>query len=344
MRLYYEDQDVKLYQPDTSSEDTKAPLILETTLFGEKVSYELVGNPYEPSIEATCSNPSKSFHIRGSLWFPNKEPGDSNWGDFCKDFIKEAQKATQGDYLGIIQYRYKKGVLCEVHKDTDGVLYLRLYNPDKRDFDKAGELGFKLDETMRLDIPQFKYYERDGYRYILSNEGIASATPEMYNIMTFDEIILASKTTFHDNELAQLATLILQAYNGSYKPHLIQKDIDGYIKHTKEGYSLISKENGKEIVLTTDSDLADFLEHVFLTLSGMKYLNIDEVCNNGNVKHVLEDKFGMKVNLSLAGHNDPYKEYTLSSIWINNNDWSIQKELENLGFYFYDRDIWVITL
>ena len=162
--------------------------------------------------------------------------------------------------------------------------------------------------------------------------------------MSFDDEIVAYKMTDNDKMLSQLATLILQTYNGSFKPHLIQRDIDGYVKHTKVGYSLVSREKSNEILLTTDSDLADFLEHVFLTLGGMKYLNIDDVCNNSSVKHVLKDRFGLDVNLSLAGHNDPYKEYTLSSIWINNNDWSRQKELESLGFYFYDRDIWVIKL
>ena len=161
--------------------------------------------------------------------------------------------------------------------------------------------------------------------------------------MSFDDEILRYEMTDEDKTLSRLATLILQAYNGSFKPHLIQNDIDGYIKHTKIGYSLISREKDKEIILTTDSDLADFYEHVFLTLSGMKYLNVDDICNSIAVKRTLEDRFGIKANLSLAGYNDPYKEYTLSSIWVLGNA-QIQKELENQGFQRYDKDMWVIKL
>ncbi len=92
------------------------------------------------------------------------------------------QNRSGSQFLGLIRYKYKNGVNCKVFKDKLGELYLILHNPNKRDIDRAGELGFDLANSMRKDLPQFIYYKHDGYKYILSNEGVSSGTPESYDL------------------------------------------------------------------------------------------------------------------------------------------------------------------
>jgi hypothetical protein len=60
--------------------------------------------------------------------------------------------------------------------------------------------------------------------------------------MTFDEKILTYETTDHDKLLAEIARAIIEAYNGSYKPHIIQNLSNTTIKHTPDGYSLLRTE------------------------------------------------------------------------------------------------------
>lgn len=392
MEVYYVDNEVKLYQPEPQSYDEETPLVLETDVFGEKLSYELMGNPYEPSIEATCSNPAKSFHIRGSIWFPNKEPGDPNWGDFCRDFLKKAMETYSNKqsnnrekneekkharlyrckdcgcefeiskhplgnivvicpkckgYIGSVSdYGYGPIAPCDVYIGEEIIGKITEEKQGYRfDSEKLG-IGNLLDGKY-ADLECYKdaaALVKDHYKQNDSDERMSSGTPERIDIITFDETILACEMTDTDKLQAEIATAILQAYNGSYKPHLIQKSIDGYVKHTDNGYSFISREGDKEVILTTDANLADFIEHVFLTMGGLKYLNIHEVANSNAVKEMLKKKFDMDVALSISDTNEPYKGIAMTCLWIKNNDWSRQEELEAKGFLYFERDIWGIEL
>ena len=113
--------------------------------------------------------------------------------------------------------------------------------------------------------------------------------------MTYDEKILNYKMTEQDKELAEIAQVIVGAYNGSYKPHLIPKEREiapPYYrwKHTSEGYSLISSETQDfehPQILTTDENMSDFIEHVFLILAGNPSVKWDDICKSDAVNRTL---------------------------------------------------------
>ena len=115
------------------------------------------------------------------------------------------------------------------------------------------------------------------------------------NNMTFDEKILAYEQSDKDRILTDIAQTIIEAYNGSYKPHIIQNLENITTKHTTEGYSLLKTEQEhlsepKTWVLTTDENISDFIEHSFLVL-GKTSVKWKDVIVSKAVSHALENKY-----------------------------------------------------
>lgn len=113
--------------------------------------------------------------------------------------------------------------------------------------------------------------------------------------MTFDEKILSYDMTEHDKLLAKIADTIIEAYNGSYKPHIIQNLSNVATKHTPNGYSLLRTEQEhlsepKTLVLTTDENISDFVEHSFLVL-GKTSVKWKDVVVSKAVSHALGSKY-----------------------------------------------------
>ncbi len=171
--------------------------------------------------------------------------------------------------------------------------------------------------------------------------------------MTFDEKILAYEENNKDKMLSEIAQLIIEAYNGSYKPHLIQNIGGATTKHTSEGYSLLRTEQEhlpmpKTYVGTTDEKLSDYIHHAFLVL-GKTSVDWKDVCASDAVIHSLEKHFGMKVSLSNAGYYAT-KQHDTSlrpTIWAavdlkqDPDAWAM---MEAKGFDYWDRNIWCIEL
>ena len=110
--------------------------------------------------------------------------------------------------------------------------------------------------------------------------------------MTFDEKILAYEQSDKDRILADIAQTIIEAYNGSYKPHIIQNLENITTKHTTEGYSLLKTEQEhlsepKTWILTTDESIPDYICHAFLVL-GKTSVKWEDVCKSSAVTHALE--------------------------------------------------------
>ena len=165
---------------------------------------------------------------------------------------------------------------------------------------------------------------------------------------TFDEKILGYKESDKDKHLSKIAELIIGAYNGSYKPPIIQAGVPMYVKHTPEGYSLITSDRGDRIE-TTDEYFSDFVEHVFLVLAGNTEVKWKWICESDAVTHALEKYFGIKVDLSYTGYYAALKSdvATHPTIWAavdlkaNPDAWTT---MEEKGFDYFDRNIWMIEL
>ena len=117
--------------------------------------------------------------------------------------------------------------------------------------------------------------------------------------MTFDENIWNYKMNTQDEALAEFAKTIIVAYNGSYKPHLIQGNFPtGYptayrFKHSPKGFSLIKDDQQDGIgFLTTDENLSDFAEHAFLVLIGSANIKWQQITESKAVQQTLQRKYG----------------------------------------------------
>lgn len=138
---------------------------------------------------------------------------------------------------------------------------------------------------------------------------------------TFDEKVLKYKETDKDKLLAEIAQVIVGAYNGSYKPHLIPKEKEvapPYYKwkHSSEGYSLVASETQdfeQSQVLTTDAYITDFIEHVFLVIAGNSSVKWEDVCKSSAVAHALEKYYESEVY-------DFDKINALPIIYVGDND------------------------
>ncbi len=180
--------------------------------------------------------------------------------------------------------------------------------------------------------------------------------------MTFDEIIFNYEMNDRDRQLANIAQIIISAYNGSYKPHPIPKEKElappYYMwKHSKVGYSLITSQTedfASPTVLVTDENINDFVEHVFLVLAGTTEVKWDKVYTSDAVKHALDKHFGMKVDLSNTGPNyetegifGTPKLPIRPTIWAtvdlkaNPDAWVTMEEKR---FNYFDRNMWIIEL
>ncbi len=90
--------------------------------------------------------------------------------------------------------------------------------------------------------------------------------------------------------LAKMAETIIGAYNGSYKPHIINVHVPMWVIYSSEGYSLVSSDRGERIEFT-DSKLSDFVVHVF-TYFGSKNTTWENIRNSDAVLRTLQEKYG----------------------------------------------------
>ena len=160
---------------------------------------------------------------------------------------------------------------------------------------------------------------------------------------------LGSKVT-HDELLAELAQLIIGAYNGSYKPPIIHAENPMYVRHSLKGYSCIVTEGGENII-STDESINEFVERVFLILAGNTEVKWNRVCTSDAVKHALNKHFGMEVELSNVGYAHKFDVFGIPTLPIKPTIWAKRvaddaafKEMEDKGFTYFERDLWEITL
>ena len=169
--------------------------------------------------------------------------------------------------------------------------------------------------------------------------------------MSFDEEVICYKMNEEDERLANIAQLIIGAYNGSYKPPIIRAGMPMYVKHTPEGYSLITSECG-ERVETSDKHINDFVEHVFLVLAGDTSVTWTKIVNtSAAVKNALNKHFGMEVELSNVGYDHKFDMFGIPELPIKPTIWAKRvidetafKEMEDKGFTYFERNLWGIEL
>lgn len=165
--------------------------------------------------------------------------------------------------------------------------------------------------------------------------------------MTFDEKILSYDMTDHDKLLAEIADIIIEAYNGSYKPHIVQNLSNAITKHTPNGYSLLRTEQEhlpepKTWVLTTDESISDYIEHSFLILgkTSVKWRDVEQ---SKAVLIALGKMFGIEIALTLNHSGDGYFPYSqVFAAWKGPGD--MHKEMKEKGFTYFDRNFWEIRL
>ena len=147
-----------------------------------------------------------------------------------------------------------------------------------------------------------------------------------------------------DKLLAEIAGVIIAAYNGSYKPHIISNP-HYKVAHDQDGYSLIGAEDS---VIIADKRIDDFVEAVFSELSGAT-VTWDKVWTSTAVKKGLERYFGVApIELTNAS---PTQDIDVNgepmglpepTIWAVSG---LDAPLESKGFTRFNRtNLWTITL
>lgn len=197
--------------------------------------------------------------------------------------------------------------------------------------------------------------------YLHEKENIVPSERE--DKATFDDKILSYKMSDSDEKLSEIALTIIEAYNGSYKPHIFpamdfhNDDVAYYdIIHTDEGYSLMFTKAehynpSRKRVVATDTNISDFLEHVFLVLGGSTSVKWAQVYTSDAVKQALNRHFDMEVELSNVGPEHKFDVMGMTELPITPTIWAKRKvedtafkEMEEKGFCYFDRDLWVIEL
>ncbi len=181
---------------------------------------------------------------------------------------------------------------------------------------------------------------------------------------SFDEMVIAYEMGGRDKQLANIAQLIVGAYNGEQKPPVIPKEKEiapPYYrwKHSTKGYSLLSSETedfATASILVTDEHIYDFVEHVFLVLAGDTTVKWNKVYTSKAVLLALEKYFGMKVDLSNIGPEHETegifgtpKLPIRPTIWVEHNiqvDDYKRDILLREGFkcYKHDKEMWGLVL
>ncbi len=111
----------------------------------------------------------------------------------------------------------------------------------------------------------------------------------------------------HDTALAEYAQVVIQAYNGSFKPHLVKflsDQLSVYeFTHSDKGFCLLR--NGE--ALTTDKDLSAFIVHVFLVTGGYENIDPKEVFDSPAVQHALRSRNMEYMKCTFCHHEWVYK-------------------------------------
>ena len=177
-------------------------------------------------------------------------------------------------------------------------------------------------------------------------------------------LVVAYEMGGRDKLLANIAQLIVGAYNGEQKPHRIPKEREvapPYYrwKHSPEGYSLLTSETedfSSPTVLLTDAHINDFVEHVFLVLAGDTTVKWNKIYTSKAVLLALEKYFGMKVDLSNIGPDHETegifgtpKLPIRPTIWVDHNiqvdDYNGDILLrEGFKCYKHDKEVWGLEL
>lgn len=183
-----------------------------------------------------------------------------------------------------------------------------------------------------------------------------------YEKKTFDRRgIPTPKIDDKDKLLAEIAQLIVWAYNGACKPNPLPKELPAPYykwKHGTLGYSLLSSETenfSSPTVLTIDEHICDFVEHIFLVLAGETSVKWNKVYRSDAVSYALERFFDVKVELSNIGPDHKTDRMGIPipparpTIWIDEQtiDDKSKEKLKGMGFERYtkaDRPMWALEL
>lgn len=112
-----------------------------------------------------------------------------------------------------------------------------------------------------------------------------------------DELLRKYKQTPQDKAFTRLSEVIVGAYNGSYKPHLVNfaKGLQcEYTKHTPIGYCFVfsDMERGHfSYIKLMDEKLPDYISHIFL-VDGNVSVNWNDIISSKAVEKALEKEYG----------------------------------------------------
>ena len=108
--------------------------------------------------------------------------------------------------------------------------------------------------------------------------------------MEHENEILSYQMNKQDDAFAKLAEAIIKAYNCSQTPRVIRTGKPMYVKHTPEGYSLVTMLDGK--IKATYKNFSDFIESIFELFSDVS-VAWNDIVESKAVQKELQDKFGM---------------------------------------------------
>lgn len=176
--------------------------------------------------------------------------------------------------------------------------------------------------------------------------------------MAYDEMILNYEMAGQDKILSDVARTVVEAYNSSFKPHIISKEKEVALpyyrwKHTDKGYSLLSSDaEGFEnaSVLTTDENIGEFVEHVFCVLAGNTSVRWGSVCESDAVNKSLAKLFETPgiVFLQVELFNRCWDESkSTSTIWVAVNmkmSNNVSEIMKSKGFTYFDVNLWSLQL
>lgn len=176
--------------------------------------------------------------------------------------------------------------------------------------------------------------------------------------------LLNYNMTMEEKFKAYIANEILNAFNGSYKPHCFFNKLkafndisieDGIFKtiYIKEfGYTLIYYEDhgnkyvyNKFIKLNPNRDIIfqkEMTDYIIYTIQslGLKDINLDNILNNSAIQHLCSHISYENFDIDIA------LPKTLSDGFIAfcTSNWNENDKLELIGFKYYDRNIWCCEL
>ena len=170
--------------------------------------------------------------------------------------------------------------------------------------------------------------------------------------------------TKHDEVLVGAAQTIIEAYNDSLSSCLIPKDklmSPPYyeIRHGDKGYYLFTSMTDNldnPYILTIQESICDFIEQVFFEITNKStVVKWADISSSKDVYDAVQWYFDIpgtkcsKMELSNEGKDQYLDRYgkPIQTVWVEvDHSRTIEafKALEDMGFTYFDRNFWYITL